>query len=59
MHNLEDFDFSSFKLAEFIKEYDLSGLDLAIELPSSEYDLESFNMTAFIKDSYGEFYLDF
>ena len=42
-----------------MKEYDLSALDLAIELPSEEYDLETFNITDYIKYTYGEFYLDF
>ena len=58
LHNLEDFDFGSFNLTGFTKEYDLSRLDLGRDQLDKEQEMQ-FNMTAFIEDRYGEFYLDF
>ena len=45
-------------MTEFTKEYDLSRLDLGRDQLVLEQE-KAFNMTAFIKDRYGEFYLDF
>ena len=58
LYNLDDFDFSSFDLPTLLGEYDFSSLDLAFELTTTEYNLSAFNLTDFISDTYGEYYLN-
>ena len=58
LYNLNDFDFSSFDLPTLLEEYDFSRIDLAFELTSTEYNLTLFNLTDFMKKTYGEYYLD-
>ena len=58
LYNLDQFDFNSFDLPTFLNEYDFSSLDLAFELTSTEYNLTAFNLTDFMQETYGEYYLN-